>query len=187
MLNDIEAKAAIEAILFMATDPLELKTIQNILNKNAKKTKNLLEEISLAYSQEDKGIELVKIGEGYQIQTKSQFRFFIKELHQPEMNNTLTQASLETLAIIAYKQPVTRAEVEDIRGVNVEKAIKTLQKRSLVEEKGRKDTIGNPIIYGTTGDFLQYMGLASLDELPPTEEFTNFSEEDIADEIEENS
>lgn len=175
MLSSLEAKAAIEALLFMATEPLQLKEIKKVLDLDAKEIKKYLKEIKDEYEDESKGIELIYISNGYQFQTKAKYESFIKDLHRPEMNNTLTQAALETLAIIAYKQPVTKPEIEDIRGVNVEKALKTLQKRGLVKEKGRKETIGNPILYGTTAEFLQYMGLENLEELPPPKEFAVLS------------
>jgi segregation and condensation protein B len=189
VLSKVEVKAAIEALLFMATDPLPIKVIKEVLDIGVKDIKDALELLEAEYTRGDKGIELVQVSNGYQLQTKAEFLPFIKELHKPEMNNTLSQAALETLAIIAYKQPATRAEVEDIRGVNVEKALKTLQKRGLIEEQGRKDTIGNPILYGTTAEFLQYMGLNSLDELPPAQEFTELYDEEIEkaiDNIEDN-
>ncbi|MGM0502062.1 MAG: SMC-Scp complex subunit ScpB, partial [Bacillota bacterium] len=92
-----------------------------------------------------------------------------------------------TLAIVAYKQPIIRSDIENIRGVNVERVLSTLQKRGLITDQGRKDTVGNPIIYGTTDKFLEYMGLESLDELPPAKEFdkTQLSEEELPDEEEE--
>ncbi|TDX45204.1 SMC-Scp complex subunit ScpB [Orenia marismortui] len=185
MLSEVEIKAAIEALLFMATDPLKMKEIKKVLEVDKRKIKQAIDLIRQEYSRNDKGIELIQINKGYQLQTKANYQSFVKELHKPEMNNKLSQAALETLAIIAYKQPVTRAEIEDIRGVNVEKALKTIQKRGLIAEVGRKDTIGNPIIYGTTVDFLQYMGLESLDELPPAQEFTELNEDEIPEELSE--
>ncbi|WP_408954590.1 SMC-Scp complex subunit ScpB [Natroniella sp. ANB-PHB2] len=179
MLDQSELKAAIEAILFMATEPLQVKEIRKVIKGESTKIKEVLEQIKIEYNQEAKGIELVKIDHGYQLQTKAKYSSIIKDFHQPEVTKTLSQASLETLAIIAYKQPATRAEVEDIRGVNVEKALKTLQKRGLVSEQGRKDAIGKPIIYGTTADFLQYLGLESLDDLPEPEEFNKVNSEEI--------
>ncbi|GAB6139061.1 SMC-Scp complex subunit ScpB [Halanaerobaculum tunisiense] len=162
-----EAKAIVESLLFMAIEPLEVTAIKKVTNLTTKEIKDVIKEIKAEYQTPDKGIELVEINQGFQFQTKSQYRSYIKELHQPAEDNSLSQAALETLAIITYKQPVIRSEVEEIRGVNVEKALKTLQKRGLVTEQGRKETIGRPIIYGTTDKFLEYMGLNSLDELPP--------------------
>ncbi len=179
MLKEVEIKAAIEALLFMATDPLPLKELKSVIGVKAEMIEGLLEKIVKEYEAKDKGIELVKINNGYQFQTKAEYRSFIKELHKPQINNALSKAALETLAIVVYKQPVTRAEVEDIRGVNVEKALKTLQKRGLIAEEGRKDVIGNPIIYGTTDIFLEYMGLDTLDDLPEPKEFEHLTEDEV--------
>lgn len=170
-MNKQEVKAEIEALLFMATEPLAVQEIKEVLTASKAQIKDVLEQIQQEYSAADKGIELAKVGSGYQLQTKADYRSLVKEFHQPEENTSLTQAALETLAIIAYKQPVTRPEVEAIRGVNVEKALKTLQKRGLVEKKGQKETIGCPKLYGTTDQFLDYMGLSSLEELPTPQEF----------------
>ncbi|MCK8816572.1 SMC-Scp complex subunit ScpB [Natroniella sulfidigena] len=179
MLDQSEIKAAIEALLFMATEPLQIKEIKKVLTVDRAEIKESLEKIKLEYAQQDKGIELVKINRGYQLQTKAEYSSIIKDFHQPEVTKTLSQAALETLAIVAYKQPVTRAEVEDIRGVNVEKALKTLQKRGLIAEQGRKDVIGKPIIYGTTNQFLEYLGLESLDDLPEPKEFAKLNNEEL--------
>ena len=181
ILNQAELKAAIEALLFMAIDPLQVKELKNVLGIKEKKVEKLLEELSDDYLAQDRGVKLVMINKGYQFQTKSEYRSLVKELHKPQMNNVLSKAALETLAIIAYKQPVTRAEVEDIRGVNVEKALKTLQKRGLINEQGRKDTIGNPILYGTTDKFLECMGMNDLDGLPKPKEFNQLTEDEIND------
>jgi segregation and condensation protein B len=164
------AKAGIEALLFMATDPVSPAEIAEVMELDTGKVEEVLLNLKDEYQAADRGMELVKINDGYQFQTKPEYQSLIKELHQPENDQRLTQAALETLAIIAYKQPATKPEVEDIRGVNVEKALKTLQRKGLVEEKGKKDTIGCPKLYGTTDKFLQHMGLESLEELPEPEE-----------------
>ncbi|WP_027340000.1 SMC-Scp complex subunit ScpB [Halonatronum saccharophilum] len=183
MLKADEIRGAVEALLFMGTDPLKLKDIVDVLGITKEEVKDSLDKIKKEYQGADKGIELVTVNKGYQLQTKEQYQPFIKELHKPEMNNSLSQAALETLTIVAYKQPITRAEVEAIRGVNVEKALKTLQKRGLIKEKGKKDTIGNPIIYGTTDQFLEYMGLNDLKDLPLPQEFTQLHEEELEEEV----
>ncbi|MCK8827100.1 SMC-Scp complex subunit ScpB [Natroniella acetigena] len=179
MLEQSELKAAIEALLFMAIEPLQIKELKKTIKADIAEVKEILEEIKIDYNQQDKGIELVKVNHGYQLQTKAKYASIIKDFHQPEVTKALSQAALETLAIVAYKQPVTRAEIEDIRGVNVEKALKTLQKRGLISEQGRKDAIGKPIIYGTTAQFLEYLGLESLDDLPQPEEFVKLNNEEL--------
>lgn len=178
MLSQSEIKAAVEALLLTAEDNITINDIKKATNLENNEIKEALEAIKKDSEADDRGIKLVKFGKGYKLQSKKEYSSFIERLHKPELNKKLSQAALETLTIIAYKQPVTRAEVESIRGVNVEKALKTLKKRGLIEEKGRKETIGNPIIYGTTESFLEYMGLESLNELPDPEKFHNVKEKE---------
>lgn len=175
-------KALIEALLFTATEPLRIKDIKKVTELSPGKIKEVIEKLTAEYDKEDRGVELLEINDGYQLQTKPDYESYINELHKPDMNNRLTQASLETLTIVAYKQPVTRAEIEDIRGVNVQNPLKTLQKRGLVVELGRKETIGNPIIYGTSDKFLEYLGLSDLSELPDPQKFSDLEEEVLLEE-----
>ncbi|SDC01325.1 MULTISPECIES: SMC-Scp complex subunit ScpB [unclassified Candidatus Frackibacter] len=175
-------KALIEALLFTTSEPLHIKEIKEVTELGARKIKEIIKEIRDDYDNPNRGVQLLDVNGGYQIRTKPEYEEYIKELHKPEINNRLTQASLETLTIVAYKQPVTRAEVQDIRGVNVEKPLKTLQKRGLVIELGRKETIGNPIIYGTSDKFLEYFGLNDLSELPSPQDFSELNEETLLEE-----
>ncbi len=177
MLSQSEIKGVVEALLLTAEDRITISDIKKATNLEKDKIKKALEAIKTDSEADDRGIKLAKFGKGYKLQSKKEYSPFIERLHKPELNKKLSQAALETLAIIAYKQPVTRAEIESIRGVNVEKALKTLKKRVLIKEQGRKETIGNPIIYGTTESFLEYMGLKSLNELPEPDEFHNFKQE----------
>lgn len=169
-------KALIEALLFTATEPVKVRQIKRVTELGSSEIKELIKTLMNEYEAVDRGIELAKINNGYQMQTKPDYESYINELHKPNVNKQLTQASLETLTIVAYKQPVTRAEVENIRGVNVERPLKTLQKRGLIVELGRKETIGNPIIYGTSNKFLEYLGLEDLSELPEPQEFSELEE-----------
>ncbi|MBM7623558.1 SMC-Scp complex subunit ScpB [Sporohalobacter salinus] len=177
-------KALIEALLFTAVEPLEPKAIKKVTDLSLDQIKEIINELADDYDNSERGVELLEINQGYQLRTKPSYKSYINRLHQPEVNKRITQASLETLTIIAYKQPVTRAEIEDIRGVNVSKALKTLKHRSLIVELGRKDTIGNPIIYGTSDEFLEYFGLSNLDELPEPQDFSNLSEDAILEDEE---
>ncbi|MCK8825724.1 SMC-Scp complex subunit ScpB [Fuchsiella alkaliacetigena] len=163
-------KALVEALLFMAAEPIEVAEISKVSDLTAVEIEEALEQLEQDYQDHNRGMELIQIGEGFRLQTKPQYATYVEELYQPEVEKSLTPASLETLTIVAYKQPVTRAEIEDIRGVNVEKALRTLQKKDLVTKLGRKDTIGNPIIYGTSDKFLEYFGLEDLSQLPEPEE-----------------
>ena len=186
-MTEEEKKAELEALLFMATEPIKIKEIKEVTPLETKEIRQYLAKLEEEYAASDRGIELAKFNEGYIFQTKAKYQDTIKEYHQPEQNNKLSQAALETLAIVAYKQPLTRTEIENIRGVNVERVLKTLQKRGLVTDQGRKDAVGNPIIYGTTDKFLEYMGLESIDELPPAKDFdqSELSEEELPEEEEQ--
>lgn len=177
-------EALIEALLFTAVEPLKPKEIKKVTELSLSEIEAAIDNLAAEYDNPSRGVELLEINQGYQLRTKPAYQSYINQLHQPEVNKQLTQASLETLTIIAYKQPVTRAEIEDIRGVNVSKALKTLQQRGLIAELGRKDTIGNPIIYGTSDKFLEYFGLSDLNELPEPEDFSNLDEEDILEDEE---
>ncbi|MBQ5669038.1 MAG: SMC-Scp complex subunit ScpB, partial [Peptococcaceae bacterium] len=117
------------------------------------------------YSDDSKGIGVIKLGDGYIMAIKQDYLPYVEKLYRPQIS-TLSMAALETLAIIAYKQPVARGEVELIRGVKSDKIIQNLHMRELIEEQGRKDSPGRPILYGTTRKFLQYFNIESLDELP---------------------
>ncbi len=126
---------------------------------------DVLEWLQDDYSDDSKGIGVMKLGDGYIMAIKQEYLPYVEKLYRPQMS-TLSMAALETLAIIAYKQPVTRGEVELIRGVKADKIVQALIAKELIEEKGRKDAPGRPILYGTTRKFLQYFNIESLDQLP---------------------
>lgn len=168
---DHQYKAIIEALLFIATEPLIPEEIERVLGISTETVLEIIELLEQEYDEGGRGFQIRKMGKGFSIVTRPEYSEYIRELFQPKVQQRLTQAALETLAIIAYKQPLTRGEIEDIRGVKVEKALITLQKRNLIQELGRKHTIGTPIIYGTTDEFLQYFGLSDLSELPEPADF----------------
>ena len=122
----------------------------------------------MAAGDDSKGIGVIKLGDGYIMAIKQDYLPYVEKLYRPQIS-TLSMAALETLAIIAYKQPVTRGEVELIRGVKADKIVQNLIAKELIEEKGRKDAPGRPILYGTTRKFLQYFNIESLDQLPVNE------------------
>jgi len=159
-----EIKSIIEALLFVANEPLSIKTIAEITERSEYEVEVSLMEIKADCEREGKGFCLLEVAEGYSFVTRPEFASYIEKLVKPRLNN-LTQAALETLAIIAYKQPVTKSEIDEIRGVNSDSAINTLLARSLIEDAGRKESPGRPIIYETTRDFLKYFGLKDLKEL----------------------
>lgn len=166
-----DAKSVIEALLFVANEPLTIKTIASILERSPYDVDVLLKEIKADCERELRGFCLIEVAGGYSFVTRPEYAHYIEKLVKPRLNS-LTQAATETLAIIAYKQPITRSEVDEIRGVKSESAISTLLERNLIEEVGRKEGPGRPILFGTTRDFLKYFGLKNLEELPPPAEDT---------------
>ncbi|NLC07701.1 MAG: SMC-Scp complex subunit ScpB [Syntrophomonadaceae bacterium] len=165
-----EGRAALEAILFVASEPLSLETLSNLIGLNEEDTQELLDELQTVYNGERRGLQIVKVAQGYQMCTRPEYHQYVERLLQPS-NGRLSKAALECLAIIAYRQPVTRAEIEQIRGVKADRVISTLLERQLIQEVGRKETIGRPILYGTTNEFLRVFGLNSLSELPHLNDF----------------
>jgi len=159
-----DAKSIIEALLFVASEPLSVKTIAGIIERSEYDVELILKEIKAECEREMKGYCLLEVADGYSFVTRPEYAPYIEKLVKPRLNN-LTQAALETLAIIAFKQPVTKSEIDEIRGVNCDSAISTLLARALIEEAGRKEGPGRPIIYRTTKDFLKYFGLKNIKEL----------------------
>lgn len=164
-----ETKAIIESLLFVSRDPLPLDTISEIVGASAEDLKQLLDEMKEEMESKERGLQILEIGESYQLATKPvNYRYIEKLYKKPQI--PLSKAALETLAIIAYRQPVTRAEIELIRGVKSDGVLATLMERDLIKEDGRKDAPGRPILYRTSDYFLNYFGLKSLDELPKIDE-----------------
>jgi segregation and condensation protein B len=167
-----EIKGAIESIIFISEGSIPAAEIQNVLEGLDLETiKNIVEELKNEYSQRNSGIRIVEVAGGYQMVTSPNYAQFIKKFYKLKHAEKLSMPSLETLSIIAYKQPVTKVEIESIRGVNVDGVIKNLLEKSLIRIVGRKEVVGRPFVYGTTRSFLEYFGLNSLDELPDVEEF----------------
>jgi len=161
--------AKVEAFIFAAEEPLSLRIIAKAVDLTKKECRECIKYIRKKYSSEEHGIILKEYNDKYIFKSKSEMASFIKEYYEKEREVKLSSAALETLAIVAYKQPVTRAEIEEIRGVKVEKTLLTLSKYNLIQELGRKDSIGNPILYGTTDQFLEHLDISDLSELPPLE------------------
>lgn len=161
-----EIKAIIEALLFMWGDPLNLKEISKILELNIADCKLIMDEIINEFNFERRGTQIIQIDDSYQMCTRPEHYPWIKKLYNPRSTKNLSSAALETLSIIAYNQPVTKNEIEMVRGVRCDKAIDTLLENGIIEERGRLERTGRPIIYGTTKEFLKYFGLSSLRELP---------------------
>ncbi|MGE5560041.1 MAG: SMC-Scp complex subunit ScpB [Chloroflexota bacterium] len=186
-------QAALEAILFAAGEPLSAEQVAELLAITVDEATDLLHELRHDYDYGGRGIELVEVAGGYRLMTRPDFHDYVQRLRSGAESAALSRPAIETLAVIAYRQPVTRAEIEAIRGVKCEKAINTLLERGLIKEMGRRRGPGRPIIYGTTRAFLEHFGLRDLSELPPlpardlaAEEVAAASELDPAPEPEDN-
>lgn len=161
-----EVKASIEAILFAVGDCVELEKIAFAIGHDVETTKRVLKVMMEEYEREHRGIMLIELDGSYQLCTKKQyFDTLIKIVNAPK-KNVLTDVLLETLAIIAYKQPITKAEIEAVRGVKSDHAVNKLVEYKLVQEIGRLEALGRPILFGTTDDFLRSFGVSSVDDLP---------------------
>jgi len=158
-------KGILEALLFVADRPLELHQLERITGLEPSRIEEALAALAQEYRQ--RGLRLQRLGDAFQLVTAAEAAPFVERLLGVEGGGRLSQAALESLAIIAYKQPITRAGVEAIRGVNSDRAIATLLARGLVAEVGRLDTAGRPALLATTFDFLQHLGLERLEDLPP--------------------
>ncbi len=171
----------IESLLFVSGEPLDIKQIASIIECSVKFTEQLLEEMSKSYDIDSRGIKIINNKGFYSLATKSDNSTYIEKLLGINSRQSLSQAALETLAIIAYKQPITRVEIDEIRGVKSDRAIYTLVEKGLIKESGRLDVIGRPILYGTTQEFLKYFDLENIDQMPNldsfVEEFVSENEE----------
>ncbi len=171
-------QAEIESLIFSSEEPVSTAELSRLLDISKSEVKRTIKQISDYYQDDSHGFYLKEYSNGFMFVTKTEFFSLIRDMHNKKVTK-LTQAALETLAIIAYKQPITRAEIEEIRGVKVEKTLLTLSKYALIEEIGRKDTLGNPIVYGTTDDFLNHFDLKDLSKLPEI----SFEELDISPDL----
>lgn len=172
----------LEAVFFVADRPLTIEQLSQILELPSKEVEKLVEGLVQSYREEERGFQLRQTSGGYRLYTASDCAEYVEKLIAHTQKRRLTQAALETLAIVAYRQPITKAEISAARGVNSEGTIQTLVERGLIKEIGREDTPGQPILYGTTRTFLELFNLNSLDELPSLEEFQL---EEGADEVRE--
>lgn len=173
-------KSAIESLLFVSGDPLTVKDLSNSLEVSPKFVANLLNEMVLEYEDEKRGIKLISINGEYQLVTKAENSDYIQKLLKKNKRQSLSQASLESLAIIAYKQPITRVDIDEIRGVKSDSALQRLLEKDLIREVGRLEVPGRPILFGTTEEFLRQFGLKELKELPSLDLYSDGEEAAIA-------
>ncbi len=177
-MHDDEIKPILEALLFVSSDPVSLERLHGVFDGVEKaRVKALLLQLIQESMLANRGFHLVEIAGGYQYVSRSDLAPWIKEMERARAASRLSKPGLETLAIVAYKQPVTRGEIEMIRGVDAAGVLKTLLDRKLLKIVGRKEVAGRPMLYGTTRTFLKYLGLPSLSALPTLKEFSEFVEE----------
>ena len=170
-------EAVLEGILFVVGDEgVSLNQIKEILEIGDEKLKDLVRKLTLNYNQDNRGITLKILGNRLKLTTKEEHKEVYQKLVETQDTN-LSEAALETLAIIAYNEPITRVAVDEIRGVGSAHMIRKLVSRDLIEEKGRSDLPGRPILYGVTNKFLDYFGLSNIDELPKIDEAEKEPEE----------
>lgn len=167
--------ATMESILFIYGDPLSAMEIRDVIDENLdlRVIKNLLKKLQENYKNEDRGLILLRLEDKYQLATKPEYVEYVEKIISPQKRKTLTTAAIETLTIIAYKQPVTKIEIEDIRGVKSDAVFATLVNNGLIEVSGVANKIGKPKLYRTTDTFLKVVGITSLSELPDLEKFKN--------------
>jgi segregation and condensation protein B len=166
-----ELVAVVEALVFVADEPITTKLIADVLGEEKQAVEAAVEQLKQEYENRESGLQIREVAGGWQIATRTEFHEEVRRFLKTRPSAKLSLASLETLAVIAYKQPVTVPEILEIRGVQSASAIKTLLDKRLIVAKGRKETVGRPMQYGTSKDFLLQFGLKDLTELPSIEDF----------------
>lgn len=176
-------KYAIEGILFAAGEPVSASKLAVVLDTDIDTVNEAVNELKEEYNRDERGFNIIDIKEGYQICSRPVYYTYIQEILGEQRNQPLSNAAMEALAIIAYKQPVTRGQIERIRGVNSDGCVNRLYERSLIEECGRLDAPGKPILYRTTDTFLRCFGLKNADELPYVD-LSKFTEPEQGEQLE---
>ena len=178
-------KGKIEAILSVAGDAVSIRDLAKALLTEEKTVLEAISELRDEYDYEQRGFMLKRFNDKIQLATRSLYAGDVVRLLQPVQQQSLSQAAMETLAVVAYKQPVTRADVEQIRGVKCDYSLQSLMMKGLIREAGRKDTIGRPILYVTTDMFLSHFGIHGLEDLPPLPdtERSNMDEQNTSEEL----
>jgi segregation and condensation protein B len=184
-LDDQQLKSAIEAILFVAGSPLSVDRLTGLFEEEAReRIETQLAALTRDFDDRGSGLMLAEVAGGYQLATRPENAGWIRKFKSVKVSTKLSRPALETLAIVAYKQPITRTEVEAIRGVNIGGIMRNLMERRLVKIVGKKDVPGKPMLYGTTPEFLQYFGLRDLSALPTLREFQELEAgEEVMEEV----
>lgn len=165
-MEDSEKRSVLEVLLFLSGEPITFATIRDVIDFPEPEIKMLMDELIMQYRERNGGLFIAEIANGYQMVTNPEFSEWVIKFKSTQLSSKLSMPALETLSIIAYKQPLIKAEIEQLRGVNSDSAIRTLLERRLIKVIGRKEAPGRPFLYGTTKEFLQYFGLKDLTELP---------------------
>ena len=171
-------KSAIESMMFVWGDPLDIKAVADIFNIDRNEVYNYCKELQAEYEDEGRGIVIREVNRSFQFVTRRENIDYIERLCTPVKHRKLSQSALEVLAIVAYRQPVTKGEIEAVRGIRCDRVLDGLEKKKLVAEIGRSDAVGRPILYGTTDEFLRQFGFESLKELPAIEDIAGVLEDD---------
>lgn len=176
----MKLEAIVEGLLFVVGEEgLTLNQLVDILDVDLETVKKILATLKDKYEKDDSGIRINFLGNTFKLTTKKEHKEYFKKLIENPDTNVLTQAALETLAIIAYNQPMTRSDVNDIRGVDSSQMMRKLVAKGFIKEVGRSDAPGRPILYKTTSEFLDYFGLSTVDDLPKFEDFVSENQEDM--------
>ncbi|MEI6831954.1 MAG: SMC-Scp complex subunit ScpB [Candidatus Omnitrophota bacterium] len=176
-MSDNNLKSAVEAIIFASEKPVTLEQIKKVLdNLDLTSVRNIIDELKSEYEIQNRGFRITEIAGGFQMNACTVFAPFLKKLFKERSVGKLSKPALESLAIIAYKQPLTKTEIESLRNVNVDGVIKSLVEKNLIRICGRKKVAGRPFVFGTTREFLEHFGLKSLEDLPKIEDFTAMAE-----------
>ena len=180
-----QAKAIVEALIFAAESPLKASALAGYLDaENGNAVDEIVAALNEEYESSGHALQIVRVAGGYQMTTRPEYAGWIRKMYEGRTSQKLSQAALETLAIIAFKQPITKVEVAAIRGVNSDWTIRTLLEKGLIAIRGRSDGVGKPLIYGTTEAFLQYFGINDISELPKPREIEElFGDAKYSDQI----
>jgi segregation and condensation protein B len=181
-MEENNLKSAVEALIFASEKPITLEQIKRVLgNLDSPSVSKIIEELKAEYINQNRGLRIVEVAGGFQMITSTTFAPFLKKLFKSRYSDKLSKPALESLAIIAYKQPLTKAEIQSLRNVNVDGVMKSLLDKNLIRICGRKKVPGRPFVFGTTREFLEHFGLKSLQDLPKIEDFTVMAEKKEAE------
>ena len=180
-MDNQKLKSVVECLLFVTNRPLSLLELSEIAGDTQENVQKAVDEIGADLASKNSSIQVAKVAEGIQFATNEGYGYWVKKLYKDQTLFRLSQSAMETLSIIAYKQPITRAEIEEIRGVEVIGVLETLMERKLAKVAGRKETVGRPLLYATTQDFLKHFNLWKISDLPSLEDLAKEAERKLAE------